>query len=291
LDSDIRDKIIAARPSFDVPRWAIFGFLSGRVAKRFALDNIPRNSIHERVGEVIHMNQLNGNIERGPGINIVSFHPYKDCESLAFGTSIEHLRLEKDIQGMFGVMRLHAHIGSAQGDQVSVRSVFALTRFLVKPQTTPQEVEKCKKKFFGGRKCNKEIIQVPRGLSHDEMELLTQGAVAYTIDEAGSVFYGLNSIPENTNTTLSQEHNYDFSKSKFEKIQHTRILRGVARDDLSPALTVMIGALSRKNNEILSDSNSLLQHSRFIESNGESNHIIEIYPKESGVFDIQINSF
>jgi len=285
LDATFREKIRASRPAFDAGKWNALGTIQHRSARRHALDNIAQGAIGGQAAVVAHIVMATGANAGGPGAGILSYHPYKDCTSLAFASSVEGLKMDKVINTNNGLVKLYAHMGIADGGKASVRSAFGYTFIVLKQQFTQQTVRKCKRKFFR-KKCWNEILNHPRGFNHDEINVITQGTIAFTADAAASVFNGLNTQPQ-----VSQDQIADLADAEFETIQHTRIIRGVKRENLGLALKSTIGSISETKSDLLNDASIPFDAHQFLESNQYGNHYVNIVSLEEGLFDIEVNSF
>ncbi len=286
IDAEFRAKVNAARPAFDAGRWNALGAIQYRSANRHALDNIAQGAIGGQAGVVAHVQMSTGGTVGGPGAGILSYHPFQDCASLAFASSVEGLKMDKVINTNNGLVKLYAHMGTAAGGVASVRSVFAYTSIILKQQYTQQTVQKCKKKFFR-KKCWNEVLNHPRGFNHDEINVITQGTISFTLERGAAVFNGLNQQPE----VVSQDQIVDLADAEFETIQHTRIIRGVKRENLGLALKSTIGSISETKSDLLNDASIPFDAHQFLETNESGSHHINIVALEEGLFDIEVNSF
>ncbi len=278
IDTDFRNRLYAARPGIDMAAWNRFAQVPHRYSYRFALDNIPQMDILNKGGEVMGVTLTNGQAAPlGPGV--IAFHPYRDCSSLAFATSVEGLQFDKVINAQDGLVKMNGHIGYANGGLATVRSTFAFTYIRINQQFNEQNVQICKKVLFR-KKCHNEVHRHPRGLNHDEVNLVTQGAIWMTLDAAGIAFNG-----HNLQATPVSNQPKEFAQRPISSFKR---IKGVKQLDIVNAIEASIGSVSSTDLTFMLDAGLYFAEYSSTLTSPTGDHTLSIERQQSGEFDITI---
>jgi len=277
IDGEFKVKLNSALPNVDMSAWLRIARVPHRYSYRYALDNVPQMDILNKGGEVLGVTLTNGQAAPlGPGV--IAFHPYKDCASLAFATSIEGLQFDKVINAQDGLVKMNAHYGQSNGGLATVRSTFAYTYLLINQQFNEQNVQVCKKILFI-KKCHNEVHRHPRGLTHDEVTLVTQGAIWMTLEAAIIAFNGHN---------LQTPQIAEQSEGTTKTISSLKKIRGVAHHNIGNAIDASIGTGFVESNGALFEEN--VQFNEFTTNfeNASGKHKVTVSQQGDGDFDITI---
>jgi len=282
IDSEFREKLFGARPQIDLNAAGKLASVQHRFGYRFGLDNLPIQEIANKGGEVMGVVQTNGQFAPvGPGV--IAFNPYKDCSSLAFATTIEGLQFEKVLNARDGLVKLHGHIGRANGGLATIRSTFAFTAINIFEQITSHNVNVCKTILFF-KQCRNEVHRHARGLTHDEVNLIVQGSIWITLEIAGIAFNGFD-LQESLMSKESSLAAFDTSN-----ISSIKRLRGVREENIINAIKASIGDGFTQHYSTLSKES--LQSGEITASfdNKAGKHKVKVSKQESGEFDIFITT-
>lgn len=105
-----------------------------------------------------------------------TFTPFQDLGNLRFGTSYTKLHSEHTINipgACFS--KITGSTGTRSGTSITLRAAFGVSVGTGVQLNTVTQVKKCKKRLFRKQKCWMENVSVPRGVTPEELQSVTQG--------------------------------------------------------------------------------------------------------------------
>lgn len=200
----------------------------------------------------------------------VSFTPFSDLGTLKFSTSYYKLHHEEKLNSPGLCMyKAAAIVGSRSGNKIQYQVGYGYSFGTGLSQYTSYTHRVCRRRFFS-KKCRDETIQVNRGLTPSETQIVFQGlsvtlfsALANKISSDGRLLRRAHKSPTPTKRNHKKHHTF----------QHAR---GVEDKDVNSAIASMIGEKAEGFSVTVSKGDSL-----FINDSQGRTHRVKVNGKHS----------
>ena|SRR3990167_1814338 len=127
------------------------------------------------VSQIAHYASIARTFQLGGCAGSVTVHPWKGVEALKFGSSYSQLFFDKTLNFPGATwVRATGIVGIRQGTTITTKVAYGWAAGNGHQLQTTTTVRKCKKKLFR-KKCWDEKINIPRGVSPQEAQAVSDG--------------------------------------------------------------------------------------------------------------------